>query len=393
MYDALNKVAFSGVGHSKIGRRLDRELGLLAIDASLAAIEDAGLRIADIDGIVTYPELPSTGHAPPADGFDVVTTAWMIRNLGLTTLNYWGESGAGNISTAIGSAIQAVASGACSYVLAFRALHLPRDGSYTQFRGEVATGSAAYSAPYGLSHWPLAFALNYMRYQKLYGAKREHLAAYALAARRGANKNPYAFFHDTPMTMDDYMSCRMVADPLCLYDCDIPVDGAAAVIITSAERARDLKVPPAYVTGLGQAAWSPFAPAQYDDLQNTAATLGKQIWESSGLRPSDVSGAMLYDGFTPDIYFWLEGFGFCGRGEAYEWIQNGRIEQDGELPINTFGGNVSEGRLHGMGHWVEATLQVQGRAAERQIPDARHVVVATGILGHGSGALLSSEPL
>ncbi|HEY5272403.1 MAG TPA: thiolase family protein, partial [Acidimicrobiales bacterium] len=242
MYDALHKVALTGVGHSEIGRRLTRELGLLAIDASLAAIEDAGLSLSDIDGITTYPELPSVGHAAPADGFDVVTTPWMIRNLGLSNLNYWGESGAGNISTAINSAIQAVATGACNYVLVFRALHLPRDGSYTQFRGDVAAGAAAYSASYGLSHFPLSFAFNYMRYQKLYGAKREHLGAYALAARRGANKNPHAVFYDKPLTMDDYMSCRMVADPLCLYDCDMPVDGAAAVIITSAERARDLKV-------------------------------------------------------------------------------------------------------------------------------------------------------
>jgi acetyl-CoA acetyltransferase len=230
-----------------------------------------------------------------------------------------------------------------------------------------------------------------MRYQKLYGAKREHLAAYALAARRGANRNPRALFFDRPLTMVEYMSCRMIADPLCLYDCDIPVDGAAAVVITSAEHAMDLKVPPAHVSGVGQAGWNPAAVTSYDDIVHTACSLGERLWFSSHLRPSDIDGAMLYDGFAPDIYFWLEGFGFCATGEAYDWIQNGRIDLGGELPINTFGGSLSEGRLHGMGHWVEAALQVQGRAGGRQIMNAGHVLVATGLLGHGSGAILSRD--
>jgi acetyl-CoA acetyltransferase len=234
--------------------------------------------------------------------------------------------------------------------------------------------------------------MNYMRYQKQYGARREHMAAYVLTARHGANRNPHAVFRNTPLTMDEYMSCRMVADPLCLFDCDIPVDGAAAIIVTTGERARDLGVRPAYITGLGQAGWNPLAPTQLDEIMNTAATLGAQLWASSGVTPRDVKAAMLYDGFAPDVYFWLEGLGFCKQGEAYEWIQGGRIEQGGELPVNTFGGSISEGRLHGIGHWVEGALQVQGRAYGRQVSDAEHILVATGATGHGSGAILSREP-
>ena len=381
-----------GVGRSEIGRRLDRPLGLLAIDAVRAAVADAGLNLRHVDGITTYPELPASGHGIARDGEHIVSTAWMIRNLGLDSLNYWGESGAGNISTAIGDAIRAVVTGCCETVAIFRALSQPREGSYTQFVGDRASGAAAFTAPYGAAHAPLTFALNYyMRYQRLFGARREHMAAYVLAARRGANLNPAAIFSEVPLTFEDYMRCRMIADPMCLYDCDMPVDGASAIVISSADRARNLPNPP------GLHHW--IRPGQLGAAGRTdratrhrTRTLGTQLWESSGLTTRDIDAAMFYDGFAPDIYFWLEGMGFCERGHAFEWIQNGRVEIDGELPINTFGGNLSEGRLHGIGHWVEGALQVQGRAAGRQVRNAERVVVATGLLGHGSGVVLSREP-
>jgi acetyl-CoA acetyltransferase len=392
MFDAIGEVAVVGVGHSAIGRRLERPLGLLALDACRAAIEDAGLSPEEIDGITTYPDLPASGHGAVEDGVNVVTTPWMIRNLGVKELNYWGQLGYGNVSTAIGEAIRAIATGCCDTALVFRALHLPRGGNYTQFTGSSASGAAAYTAPYGAAHAPLNFALNsYMRYQRLFGARREHLAAYVLAARRGANANRYAYFRAEPLTLADYMGARMIADPLCLYDCDIPVDGAGAIVLASAERARRLRQTPAYVTGYGQAGWAPTA-VPIDQLWHTARTLGSQLWASSRLRPHDMSGAMLYDGFAPDIYFWLEGMGFCEQGTAYDWIQDGRLERTGYLPINTFGGSLSEGRLHGIGHWIEGALQVQGRAETRQIPDVEHIVVATGMLQHGSGAILSVSP-
>ncbi|MET0422052.1 MAG: hypothetical protein ABW073_10120 [Acidimicrobiia bacterium] len=391
-FDAKNKVAIVGVGHSQLGRHLDRPLGLLALDAALAAIDDAGLAIEDIDGFTTFPELPATGHGGPEDGRTVVTLHWMVSALGSKQVNWWTQMGSGNISTAIGAAIQALATNCCDHVLVWRALHLPRGGTYTQHTGNEARGAAAYAAPYGNSLAPVWFAPNYMRYLKLYGAQREHLATFVVNSRNFANLNPKAFFHDTPMTVDDYMNARMIADPMCLFDCDIPIDGAAAIVLSRAELATSLRQPPAYVTGFGQAGFdASLVPP--DEFWHTTESLGRGVWESSGLRPSDVDGAMLYDGFSPDVYFWLEGLGFCGRGEAFEWIQDGRIALGGELPINTFGGNLSEGRLHGIGHWVEATLQIQGRADARQIAGAEHVLVATGLTGHGSGAILSAAPL
>lgn len=406
-YDALNKVAIVGVGHSAVGRKLERPIGLLAIDASLAAIRDAGLEIDDIDGLSTYPAGDGPGVGP-VPGVSSAPLEWMVQALGIKQVDWWGTGG-GNISTAIGYAIQALATNSCKYALVWRAMYQPRGGGFgSGTRGAAparvaeaphAQGNAAYTAPYGAAGAaPIMFAPAYMRYMKKYGAKREHMAAYVLAARRGANLNPNAVFYKEPMTFDDYMSCRMISNPLCLFDCDMPIDGAAAIVLTTADRARDLKQKPAYITAFGSAGWNwqVRPPEEYED---NAANVGRTLWASTPLTPKDMDGAVLYDGFSPDIYWWLEGLGFCGLGEAYEWIQDGRIELGGELPVNTHGGAVSEGRLHGIGHWAEAVLQIQGRADDkpgdgaRQIKDAEHILCVTGMLGHGVGVVLSKEPV
>jgi acetyl-CoA acetyltransferase len=399
VFDVGDEVAIVGVGHSALGRRLERPLGLLAMDASRGAVADAGLTLGDIDGVATFPLYPG-GNEVARDGHTHVSVRWMANSLGLGNLTWWAESEGGNISTAIEQAVMALAHGRCKYALVWRALHMPRQGSYQPEFGDAAQarGALAYSLPYGFSGAVMGFALAYMRYLKQYGARREHMAAVALASRRGANKNPHAIFRDRPLTRGEYMDSKVIADPLCLYDCDIPVDGAGAIVLARADQARDLPHPPAYVTGLGQAGYighrapagiGALGPDLFDECRHTAATIGRSLWETSGLRPEDIDGAMLYDGFAPDIYFWLEGLGFCKEGEAFAFVQDGRIERDGQLPLNTFGGNLSEGRLHGIGHWIEAALQVQGRAGERQIKDAENIVVATGMLNNGSGAVLS----
>jgi acetyl-CoA acetyltransferase len=388
-----SKVAIVGVGHSQMGRRLERPLGLLAVDACRAAIADAGLDLASLDGVGTFPDLPAAGHGPAVDGEDIVTTAWMIRNLGLTNLSYWNQAGAGNIATSIGEAVHAISSGYAKVVLLFRALHLPRSGSYSQFTGNRALGGDAYVAPYGASHSPLLFALNYYkRYQLLFGARRQDMAAYVLAARRGANANEHAYFYDKTLTFDEYMESRTIAEPLCLYDCDIPLDGAGAILLAASDVAAELGRPAAYIVGYGQGGKN-YKLSPLNQMWANAARIGDGLWTSSKLRPADVTAAMLYDGYAPDIYFWLEGLGFCDRGEAWKWIQGGRIERDGALPINTFGGNLSEGRIHGIGHWIEGALQVQGRAGARQVIDASRVLVATGMIGPGAGVILSPDPV
>ncbi|HEX5368039.1 MAG TPA: hypothetical protein VFY10_01350 [Dehalococcoidia bacterium] len=406
-FDAKNKVAIVGVGHSQIGRRLERPIGALAVDASIEAIEDAGLTIQDIDGLATYPSGPGPGVGP-VPGISAAPLGWMVGALGIEQLNWWGDGG-GNISTAIGYAIQAIATGSCNNVLVWRAMYQPRSGGFGSGSGgrdaptgpreaPRVSGNQAYGAPYGAGDAPTHFAPAYMRYMKMYGAKREHMAAYTVNARKGANLNPDAIFYKQELTFDDYMNSRMIADPLCLFDCDMPVDGAAAIVLTRADRALDLKQPPAHVTAFGSGGYSwnkrPPEEWQYD----VAANIGRTLWASTDMKPSDMDGAMFYEGFSPDIYWWLEGMQFCPIGTAWEWIQNNRIGLGGELPVNTFGGSCSAGRLHGITHWIEGVRQVQNRADHhpgdraRQIPNCENVLVATGMLGHGTGVILSKDP-
>ncbi len=407
-FEAKNKVAIIGAAHSQLGRRLERPTGALAVDACLAAIADAGLDVKDIDGVSNWPATDGQGVGP-REGYNSAHVEWMVQGLGIEQVNWWQSGGGGNIASAVTTAMLAINSGICENVLVWRAMWQPRSGrgSGTRSAAELeaartrpaprVSDEAAYTAPYGIGG-PGGFASSYMRYMKMYGAKRHHMAAYALAARHGGNNNPYSVFKDQILTYEDYMNARMIADPLCLFDCDMPVDGAGAIVLTRADLAKDMKQKPAYVTAMGSGGWNweniPPEAYRYD----SAANNGRTLWSSTYMKPTDMSGAMFYDGFTPDIYWWLEGFRFCKFGEAYEWIQNGRIAAGGELPINTFGGQVSEGRLHGIGHWIEGVKQVQGRAdnqpgdGARQIKNVENILVATGMTGHGTGAILSPEP-
>jgi acetyl-CoA acetyltransferase len=213
--------------------------------------------------------------------------------------------------------------------------------------------------------------------------------------RANANKNERAYFHDKPMSRDDYMNARMIADPLCLFDCDIPVEGAVAILLTSGERARALKNPPAYIAGYGQNTDPRPNLMVYTlvDYMAGGGSIAEQVWDRSGLSAKDVDVAELYDGFSPSTYYWLESAGFCGQGEAFEFAQDGRIEIGGELPVNTHGGALSEGRLHSMGHLAEGVLQITRRAGSRQVGDCNVALITAGSpMLRGSGVLLTSEP-
>ncbi len=404
-FEGKNKVAIVGVGHSQVGRKLPRSVGALAVEASLRAIEDAGLTLKDIDGLANYPQTTGAGVGP-VPGVSSAPLQWMIEGLGIETLRWWGNGG-GNISTAIAYGVNAIVSGQCNYVLVYRAMYQPRAGVFgSGSRNSLGDGQAAprvrgeesYLRPYGLTDAPTRFASSYMRYMKMYGAKREHMAAYATTMRAYANNNPNAVFRDQPMSYDDYMNARMIADPLCLFDCDMPVDGAGAIVLARADRVPDLAQKPAWVTAMGSGGfdWRSRPPEEWQFA--SSGNLGRTLWASTHMGPKDMDGAMFYDGFSPDIYWWLEGMQFVNTGQAFEYIQDGRIGLDGDLPINTFGGQVSEGRLHGIGHWIEGVKQVQGRAdnkpgdGARQIKDVENILVCTGMLGHGAGAVLSKDP-
>jgi acetyl-CoA acetyltransferase len=397
MWTGRGRTAIVGIGYSDITRRAQKPLGLLALDACRAAIADAGLRPDAVDGLATYPESPFAG-AGNRDGQDIVSVMYIINHLSLAAdIRWYAQIETGMIASPLIEATHAIIAGACNYALVWRALHRPTPrGSDARSTGSPrATGDAQFTAPYGCTSIIQWHALAWQRYAHRYGATREALAALALNSRRNANLNPRAFFYKDPMTRDDYLNARWIAEPLCLFDCDVPVDGCVALVVTSAERARDLRNPPAFIAGYGQNTAPRRALLHYalDEYMECGSSLARKLWSSAGIGPQDVDVAELYDGFNPSTLYWLEAAGFCPRGEGGSFVQGGRIALEGELPVNTFGGSLSEGRMHGMGHIAEAVRQVTDRAEQRQIVGAE---VACAIDGspmlRGSGLVVTRNP-
>jgi acetyl-CoA acetyltransferase len=398
MWQGKGKTAIAGIGYSEISRRPQKPLGLLAVDACRAAIADAGLRPDQVDGLATYPESPFAG-AGNRDGEDVVTVNWVMNHLALAQdLKWYAQIETGMIASPMIEAVNALIAGACEYVLVWRALHRPRPRAAGGSGGggaPRAAGDAQFIAPYGGSSIVQTHALAWQRYTHRYGATRDALAALALNSRRNANLNPRAFFYKEPMTRDDYFNSRWIAEPLCLFDCDVPVDGCVALILTTAERARDLANPPAYIAGYGQNTAKRRTLLYYtlDDYMACGTSLANKLWAAAGLGPRDMDAAELYDGFNPSTLYWLEAAGFCAEGEGASFVQGGRIAIEGELPVNTFGGSLSEGRMHGMGHIAEAVRQVTDRAERRQIPGASAVCAIDGSpMLRGSGIIVTRQP-
>ena len=386
------KVAVAGIGFSALTRRAEDNLGKLAFDAANAALADAGLEASQVDGLATY-IMGGTGR----DGVDAVSADYFLKHYPLSPdFRWYAELQQGMIASAVIEGVNAIISGMANYVVVWRAMHNPPDRPYTQVTSRTAQGDSQFSLTYGQSAVYQWHAMAYQRYLHEYGAKRESMAALAVNQRRNANMNERAYFRDTPMTEEDYLNARFIAEPLCLFDCDIPIEGCAAFVLTSAERARDLKNPPAYIASCAQnTARNRPAMISYilDDYMACGDTLAGQLWRDSGLGPKDMGAAQLYDGFSPSTYYWLEAGGFCPQGEAHAFVQDGRIAIEGELPVNTFGGSLSEGRLHGMGHLAEAALQVTGRAGPRQVTDCHASCAIDGSpLLRGSGVVFTSEP-
>jgi len=323
---------------------------------------------------------------------------YLVNHLPLAPdIRWYAQIETGMIASPIIEAANAIIAGACDYVLVWRAMHRPeaRRGGGSGGGVPRAAGDAQFMAPWGCTSIVQWHALAWQRYMHRYGATREALAALALNSRRNANLNPRAFFYSQPMSHEDYFNSRWIAEPLCLYDCDVPIDGCVALVMTTAERARDLKNPPAYIAGWGQntAARRTLLHYALDDYMECGGSLARKLWASAGLGPDDMDAAELYDGFNPSTLYWLEAAGFCRQGEGGSFVQNGRIALEGELPLNTFGGSLSEGRMHGMGHIAEAVRQVTGRAEKRQLKDAEAVCAIDGSpMLRGSGIVVTKSP-
>jgi acetyl-CoA acetyltransferase len=382
-------VAVVGAAFSEVGRRLDRPVGALAIDAALAAIEDAGLRVDDIDGLSNYPSPSRTGDAG-VDGIDFVSVNYMAHMLHLTDTLRWSSSiTQGTLSASLVEAVHALLAGTCTHVLVWRAMRNPPGHYGATVPDGFAAGETAFTRPYGFSHTVMHFAWPHAQYLAKYGATRADMGEYVVRNRRRAARVPGGVFEDRPITIDDYLADRMIVEPMSLLDCDMPVDGCGALVLTTADRARDLAQPPAFVTGCAVDATRSHGTAilTLDDMQCGQRSLAERLWEASGMRAADVDQVNLYDGFSYFLWLQLEGFGFCPEGAAPGFA----AQADTGLSLNPTGGALGLGRLHGSPQIIEAVLQVQGRAGERQVPGARVSLAQVGAPRLATAALLFSS--
>jgi acetyl-CoA acetyltransferase len=384
-----DRVVISGIGQSAIGRRLDRSPLALTLDAVTAALDDAGIGPGDVGAITTYPG----GGTSLGAGFAGPSLADVYDALGievdLLLGNFEGPAQLGPVLTAC----LAIDAGLARHVVLYRTV---TEGSA---RARVRDGREEPPAvewwrrwitPFGGGPAPIAFALLARRHFHEHGTTREQLAQIALTARRHAQSNPDAVYRE-PLTMDDYLSSRMVADPLCIFDCDVHCDGATALVISHAEYAVDAPVPVVRIEAMGMAPPPRSEYAQHIDLQ-PGRRAAAQMWHRTDLRPGNVDVAGLYDGFSILTMLWLEALGFCGPGESGPFVEGGdRIALGGELPINTNGGQLSGGRLHGLAFVHEMCLQLRGGAGNRQVASARVGAVAVGALPYVGCMLLRAD--
>ena len=388
MESISDQTCIVGIGHTEYSRDSGRSELKLACEAIGAAIADAGLTPADIDGITKY----TMDNNDPID---------IARNLGMPELRYFAEVNYGGGGGPVGTimlAAMAVATGQAKAVVAFRAMN-ERSGRGTPRFGQAATapgasGVASYLSPYGLFSPAQMVALAARRHMHLYGTESRHFGEIAVTCRHHANLNPHAMMHGRPMSIEDHQASRMIADPLRLLDCCLETDGGAAVVITRAERARDLRHPRVFIAGggLGAGHWNHRSIVKDMDCPVSESTvIAKHVFRDAGISHADIDVLFIYDHFTPLVLMAIEDFGFCKRGEGKDFVANGRLRwPDGELPMNTSGGNLSEGYMHGMQNIVEAVRQLRG-VARCQVKDARHAFVSAGNAVPTSAMILRNE--
>ena len=389
MFEGLpeKQCCITGIGQSEVGRPSPLSPIELTIDAVTKAVADAGLTLDDIDGITNYPPKTAEGGgiSPVGVGEAMFALGIDARWIGSST-----HEGPGHMS-AIFQAVMAIAAGLCRHVLVFRTVAQARMKSRasTLLAGSHARvdGNNAWTVPFGAVSPVNMWALYAQAYFDKYGAGPEQLGWVAVNARRNAAHNPNAIYKE-PLTIDDYLASRMISTPLRLYDCDTHIDGATALIISARDTVKDLRNPPIHIEAMGMALGGLGQGIHTGDFTTLPATrAGEMLWQRTDLTPRDVDCAQIYDGFSIHTWLWLEALQMVKPGEAASFMAGGaRIALDGELPMNTGGGQLSGGRFHGYGHTFEACTQLWGCGGGRQVAGAKVSVVCNG--GYGYGALL-----
>jgi acetyl-CoA acetyltransferase len=370
-----DECAIVGIGQTEFSKHSGRSELQLTVECVKAAIEEAGLKLSDVDGMVTF----------TIDGSDEIAVA---RGLGSRELRFFSRipHGIGGAMSLVHQAVMAVATGMCKAVVGYRALN-GRSG--IQFGPDAVGGPLStdqvhwgWYTPYGFLTAASWLAMNTRRYMHEYGATDECLAEIAVTTRKHAVTNPDALFYGQPITVDDYYNSPWIAEPFRLYDCCMEADGGCAFVVTSTERARDLPHPPAVIRGVAQG-------AAYDQEVMTSFyrkditrmpeydLVADQCYEQSGLGPDDIDAAVLYDAFTSNVLFQLESFRFCKRGEAHEFVKGGALGLEGRLPCNTNGGQLSEAHLQGINGVNEGVRLIRGTAIN-QPKNSDHVLVTSG---------------
>ncbi|WP_433327123.1 lipid-transfer protein [Spirillospora sp. CA-294931] len=379
------KAAIAGIGATEFSKESGRSELRLAAEACLAAIRDAGLTPADVDGLVTF-------------AADASSEIAVQRELGIPGLRFFSrvDYGGGAACGTVAHAAMAVATGQADVVVCYRAFN-ERSGHRFGQAGAAARADStglefSWHLPFGLATPAGWVAMHARRYMHDHGATSEDFGRVAVAMRRHAASNPRAWFHGRPITLAEHQESRWIVDPLHLLDCCQESDGGVALVVTSAERARDLPHPPALITAAAQGT-GPDQMMMFGYYSGDLATLpamgavGAELWRRSGLTPADVQTAILYDHFTPFVLIQLEELGFCGRGEAAAFVAEGGIELGGRLPVNPNGGQLGEAYVHGMNGIAEGVRQVRGTSVN-QVPDVTNVVVTAGTGVPTSGLVL-----
>jgi len=377
--------AIVGIGQTEFSKLSGRSELQLAAEAVKAALDDAGLRPSDVDGMTTF-------------SMDTSQEIEVARAVGIGDLKFFSrvEYGGGAAIGVMLHAAMAVATGVAETVVVYRAFNERSERRYSTGISEgIATSDVihwSWYLPFGLltpASWVAMFT---QRYAYQYGCTSLDLGRIAVSTRKHAVNNPNAFFHGQPITLEEHQSSRLIADPLRLLDCCQESDGGCACIVTTPERARDLKQPAVMVRGVAQAAGAD--QEQMTSFYRPDITylpemdlVAKQVYDMTGLSPDDVNAAIIYDAFTPVVMWQLESFGFCGRGEAKDFVKDGNLEVGGRLPTNTNGGQLSEAYIHGMNGVNEGVRLVRGTSVNQ--PDkADHVLVTGGVGVPTSGMIL-----
>ncbi len=382
-----DQCAIVGVGQTEFSKDSGRSELQLTLECTKAAMEDAGLPLLDVDGMVTL----------SIDGSDEIA---VMRGFGTQELQFFSRvpHGIGGIMGMVHQAVMAITTGMCKTVLVYRAIngHTGRQPSPTDVGGPLSTDHIHWSwyNPFGFSS-PMSWAAMYtQRYMYEYGATSDSLAEIVMTMRKHAMNNPNAIFQQ-PLSKEEYEASPLVVEPLRKADCGVDLDGGCAFVITSIERAKDLPHPPAIIRAAAQgSAMDQEAMTSFyrDDITRMSEydLVAKQCYEMSGLKPDDIDVAMLYDMYTSAVLFQLESYGFCKPGEAHEFVKNGALGIDGRLPCNTNGGQLGEGHIQGVNNLLEAVRLIRGTSVN-QPKKSDHVLAASGFGVPASAVILGKS--